>query len=270
MKTLGRVSAEIIHRLYDENKIIFTLDDVIRIRKNSAMTAAKLVFDLIQRKVIYRLKKGKYIIIPQELGSIDKYVGNWQVAAREIVNSPDYYLAFYSAMKYWGMTTQPLFKTFVVVTKRQSVPKSFCEKIRFVCLNKKDIWGIKEIWITKTEKIRISDMERTIIDALSHPEYCGGISEIAKGIYLVKEKINFNRLIKYIEKYNKNVTAKRLGYILDILKIGDEKTRTKLKKFIHNRYDVFDPTIEKKHLGKNNWRLIDNVGREQIEKVIFY
>ncbi|MEW6041149.1 MAG: type IV toxin-antitoxin system AbiEi family antitoxin, partial [Elusimicrobiota bacterium] len=168
------------------------------------------------------------------------------------------------------MTTQPIFKTFVVVSKRQTTPESFSGKIRFVYLNKKNIWGIKEIWITKTEKVRISDMERTIIDALSHPEYCGGIPEIAKGIWLVKEKINFDRLVKYVEKYSKNVIAKRLGYILDILKINDEKTRAKLKKFIRNRYDLFDPTVDKKSVGKNKWRLVDNIGREQIKKIIFY
>jgi predicted transcriptional regulator of viral defense system len=270
MKTLGKISAKLITQLYDENRTVFALDDVIRIHRTSPETAAKLVFDLVKRKIVYRLKKGKYIIIPQELGSVDKYIGNWYVAGREIVNSPNYYIAFYSAMKYWGMTTQPIFKIFVVTPKRQPVPQAMVEKFSFVYVNKKYIWGVKEVWITKTEKVKISDMEKTIIDALAHPEYCGGMSEIAKGIWLVKEKINFTRLIKYVRKYNKNVVAKRLGYILELLDIKKEDVIIELKKFIRKRYDLFDPTIEKKVVEKNKWRLIENVGREQIRKIISY
>jgi len=268
MKTLGKISAKLITQLYDENKTVFTIDDVIRIHRTSPETAAKLVFDLVKRKNVYRLKKGKYIIIPQELGSVDKYVGNWYVAAKEIVNSPHYYVAFYSAMKYWGMTTQPVLVVYVVTPKRQFVPQTMTGRISFVYVDRKYIWGVKEEWVTKTEKVRISDIEKTTIDALAHPEYCGGITEVAKGIWLVKEKINFNRLIEYAERYNRNVVAKRLGYILELLGIAGDNLLTELKKFVKNRYDLFDPTAKGGASSKNNWRLLDNIGKEQILKII--
>ncbi|MBI5574054.1 MAG: hypothetical protein HY919_05835 [Elusimicrobia bacterium] len=268
MKTLGKISANFIAKLYDENKPVFTIDDIVRINKTSRMNAAKLVFDLIQRKVIHRLKKGKYIIIPQELGSADTFTGNLYMMAKEIVNTQNYYIAFYSAMKYWGMTTHPVIKMFIVTSKRQFPPKAIADKISFIFVNKKKIWGIKSEWITKTATVNISDIEKTIVDALSHPEYCGGITEVAKGIWLVKDKINFKRLAKYTLKYNKKVVAKRLGYILEILGIDAGDTFTKLKTYIANRYDLLDPTSIKKSIGRNNWRLIDNIGREQILKII--
>ncbi|MBI5554496.1 MAG: hypothetical protein HY920_01405, partial [Elusimicrobia bacterium] len=224
----------------------------------------KLVSDLVKRGIISRLKAGKFLIIPQELGSTEQYIGNWYIAAREVVNSPNYYIAFYSAMHYWGMLTQPLVKIFVITPQRQIVPKEMKDKLVFVFTNKKSIWGIKEEWATKTEKIRISDLERTIVDVLAHPQYCGGITEVAKGIWLVKDKIDYPKLCKYVDKYNKNVVAKRLGYILEILKIDQPALIEKLKKYVKNRYDLFDSTLTIKRIDKNNWRLIDNVGQKQI------
>lgn len=266
-KTLGRTSAKLISSLYDQNKIIFTIKDVSQITGLSYFSSGRLISELKKRRVISTLKKGKHIIIPQELGSADKYIGNWYVAAREIANSRHYYVGFYSAMKYWGMTTQPIIKIFIVTPVRQSVPKTMADKVSFVFSDRKHIWGVKEEWVTKTDKVRISDIEKTIMDALAHPEYCGGITEIAKGIWLAKDKINFLRLIKYTGRYNKNAVAKRLGYILELLHIEND-IYDDLKKYIKNRYDLLDPTLEKIATARNSWKLIDNVGKEKILKII--
>lgn len=270
MKTLGKISANLIANLYDENKGVFKIKDVIKINKTNLGAAKKLVSDLVKRGIVTRLKAGKFLIIPQELGSTEQYIGNWYIATREVVNSTDYYIAFYSAMHYWGMLTQPLIKIFVATPQRQIVPKEMRDKLVFVFINEKFVWGIKEEWATKTEKIRISDLEKTIVDCLSHPEYCGGITEITKGIWLVKDKIDYSKLSKYVNKYNKKVVAKRLGYILEILKIGQPILIEKLKKYVKNRYDLFDPTLSLKRVDKNNWRLIDNVGRKQILDLVWH
>ena len=112
------------------------------------------------------------------------------------------------------------------------------------------------------------NIEKTIIDILAHPEYSGGITEIAKGIWLVKDKIDFDKLIRYTRKYNKNVVAKRLGYILEILGLISTDITRELKQYVKKRYDLFDPTVEKRAIDKNQWRLIDNIGREQLHKII--
>ena len=87
---------------------------------------------------------------------------------------------------------------------------------------------------------------------------------------MVKDKIDYNKLNKYVSKYNKNIVAKRLGYILEILKINQPFLSTELKKYIKNRYDLFDPTLTTKRISKNNWRLIDNVGQKQILNLIWH
>lgn len=267
-KTLGKRSAQLIARLYDMGKVIFTIQDVAAITGLDYFSAGRLISELKKRHIISTLKKGKHIIIPQELGSAETYLGNWFVVAREIVNSKEYYIGYYSAMRYWGMTTQPTVKVFVLTPKRQSPPKTLSDRVSFVYVNKKHMWGIREVWVTGTEKVNMSDIEKTIIDTLMHPEYSGGITEIAKGIWLVKDRIDLDKVLNYVKRLNKNVVAKRLGYILEMLELADAGTIKTLRRYIKNRYDLFDPTLERRSIGKNRWRLIDNVGRDRIHKII--
>lgn len=115
-----------------------------------------------------------------------------------------------------------MIKIFIATPKRQIVPREMIGKIIFVTVKEKFIWGIKEKWINNEEKIRISNIEKTIINCLTYSQYCGGITEITKGIWITKDKINYKILLNYVNRQNKNVVAKRLN--------------------------------------KNSWRLIDNVG----------
>ena len=269
-KTLGKVSAYLINRLYEENKPIFDISDARNILKKDYNETTDLLSELTKRKVISRLKHGKFLIIPQEVGNIDKYFGNWFVSASEVVNSPNYYIGFSSAMNHWGMLTQPILKVFVVTPKRQVVPIQLKDNLVFINVKEKFIWGVKEEWVTQTRKVRISDLEKTILDALLYPQHCGGITDIAKGIWITRNKINYNKLEEYVNKYGKNVIAKRLGYILEILEINNNLSMLNLKYYVKDRYDLFDPTMPKDIKNKNSWRLIDNVGKKQILNIIKY
>jgi predicted transcriptional regulator of viral defense system len=267
-KTLGPLGAELIARLYDDNKPIFKIDDVQRILGKKPNEAADFLSELTRKKILARLKAGKFLIIPQELGSAERYIGNWYVAAREIANSPDYYVAFYSAMQFWGMLTQPLLKIYVATPKRQIVPFGLRDRLIFIFIKEKFVWGVQEQWVTQTERVRISNLEKTVLDALAHPEYCGGIIEAAKGIWLVRDKIDFQKLKDYVGRHEKIVVAKRLGYILEILKIDQPELSAFLRMYVKDRYDLFDPALAANRIDKNAWRLIDNVGRKHLLNVI--
>jgi len=132
IKTLGRTSAHLISKLYEDNKQTFNISDAQEILQKDYNQTTDLLSELVKRKVISRLKDGKFLIIPQEIGNVDNYFGNWLVAASEVVNSPDYYVGFYSAMNHWGMVTQPLLRVFVATPKRQVVPRQLRDHLIFV------------------------------------------------------------------------------------------------------------------------------------------
>ncbi|GAG38793.1 unnamed protein product, partial [marine sediment metagenome] len=84
-KTLGKISAKLIRKLHDENRSIFEINHAQNILGKSYNAIVDLLRDLVKRKIIIRLKAGKYLIIPQEMGSGENYLGNWYIAGKEII-----------------------------------------------------------------------------------------------------------------------------------------------------------------------------------------
>ena len=269
-KTLGPVSANLISSLYELGKTIFTVNDVENITGLKSNAATNLTSNLIKRNIIARLKYGKYIIIPQEIGGNVRYIGNWYIAAREIVNSPDYYISHYSAMDIHNMVTHPIVEVFIITPKRENKNRKVIGNtvFNFRYMDAKYIWGVKNVWITRSEQVRVSEIERTIIDCLYSPKYCGGILEIVKGLWIQKEKIDFDKLSHYVVKFNKIVVIKRLGYILESLNLKDENYLNKLRKRTNNKYYIFDPLLTTKETHKNSWKCIANIGHQEMENIV--
>ena len=264
-KTMGEVSAKLLNALYSKGKMFLSIDDASKILRSSYNTAKKLLLDMTGRNLLVRIKSGKYIVVPE--GVSGPYMGNWYVAAKEISNSSRYFVSHYSAMGVHKMLTQPLTKVYVSSPKRQVSPKNPRGRFRFIYVKSENIWGIEESWVTNTEKIRVSDIERTIIDCLWRPQYAGGITEIAKGIWIRKKYIDDNKLMRYVYKFNKNVVAKRLGFILETIEVGGG-VLLKLKEFINKRYDILDPTSPIGKTFKNKWFLCANVSPDEIRNII--
>lgn len=269
-KTLGPVSSKLILSLYESNKLIFTPKDVEDITGIKGKHLYRFIQQLINREVILRLRQGKYFVIPQEIGRESKYIGNWYLVAREIANSHLYYISHHSAMDLHNMLTQPLMKIYITSPKQERRKRRTIGNVpfEFIYQKREKIWGIQEIWITNTEKARVSELERTILDCISKPKYSGGILEVAKGIGIQKEKINFSKLLDYIKKLNSNVVAKRMGYILEALRIGDEDFIKELKRHINNKYYILDPILTVTDSFKNDWKLIANISKEELFKAI--
>ena len=118
-KTLGPVSANLISSLYDMGKRIFIIRDVENVTGLKSNAARDLISKLVKRNIIARIKHGKSIIIPQEIGESVNYIGNWYIIAREIVNSPNYYISHYSAMDIHNMVTHPIIKVFITTPKQE-------------------------------------------------------------------------------------------------------------------------------------------------------
>lgn len=268
LKTLGPVSARLISSLYSSNKTIFSLTDIERITGLKGSAARDLAARLTKREVIARIKPGKFVIIPQEIGENATYIGNWYVIAREIANSPDYYISHYNAMDIHNMLTHPVTKVYITTPiqeykKQRTIGNTSFE---FIYTKYESLWGIQNMWATRSEKVRVSDIGRTIIDCLYRPKYCGGILEIAKGLWIQKEAIDFSILHNYATKFRKFVVMKRLGYILESLRLTDSDYLRKLRGMINNEYYVLDPLLSTQEKYKNSWKLIANISPEAIKK----
>lgn len=269
-RTLGAVSANLISTLHEKGRVFFTIADVMAITGMSNTKASDLTSELIKRNIITRLKPGKYIIIPQEIGKESSYIGNWFVTARDIVNSPDYYISHYSAMTIHNMVTHPVTQVFITTPKQEYRKQRLVGHtiFEFIYTRACMIWGVQKTWVTNSDQVRVSDIERTIIDCLFRPKYCGGIMEVVGGIWMQRQTIDLEKLLYYVDRFKKIVVAKRLGYILEHLGIADEKYLSGLRAKLNEKYYKLDPLLGTRKTYRNSWKLIANISPDEMRKSI--
>lgn len=263
-KTLGPQSARLVTTLYEENRPVFRIADVQRILDMKEANARDLSRKLVDRAVATRLKPGLYILVPFELGKEREYMGNPLVVARELNDGADYYLSHGTAMEIHGMVMQPcLVFHITTLIKRRPITIMGAE-FRFLASRKEFFFGLMDHWVTKQEQVQISDPERTIIDGLRMPEYCGGIVELAKGIWMKKEILNGDKLVDYALRMNIGSVIRRLGYLLELLEISSPKMRDPLRKRLTETVVRLDPLLPTEGKFLHRWRLQLNISPEEL------
>ena len=70
--------------------------------------------------------------------------------------------------------------------------------------------------------IYLTDVERTLLDAIRMPEKCGGIAKVLRA-WRSAEAMNLDRVIAYTDRYGINNLKQRVGYLLE--KLGHEHSR---------------------------------------------
>jgi len=266
-KTLGPQAAHLVTTLYDKNRVIFRLKDIQKILALNNANARNFVRKLVGRGIVTRLKPGLFILVPFELGKEREYAGNPLVLARELFNGKNYYLSHGTAMEIHGMVTQPQFVIQVATPKKIRSIHIMGTEFRFIPCKSEWFFGLTHHWVTKQEKVTVSDLERTVIDGLRQPEHCGGVSEVAKGIWMRREAIHVGRLIEYALKLDVGAVIRRLGYIMELYEIGSQTDRKILLDHLTNTYVRLDPLLPAEGKFFRTWRLQLNVPPDELLSV---
>jgi len=114
----------------------------------------------------------------------------------------------------------------------------------------------------------VSDLERTIIDGLRQPEHCGGITEVAKGLWMQRERVNPEQLVAYSIRLGTGAVIRRLGFLLKLYEIGTSKTMETLRDHLTGSYVPLDPVLPKQGKHLHRWRLHLNIEPEELRSVI--
>jgi predicted transcriptional regulator of viral defense system len=264
LRTSRSQMAKLLMALYDSGQTTFTHADAVRITGLQPPLASSLLHKAAKRGLVTQLKRGLFVIVPPELGTSVEYSGNPYSIARHLAGSAFYYLSHASAMELHRMVTQPQFVVYISSTKHILNQTLNGTPFRFVLLKPKDFFGTMKHWVTKQESIEISDLERTIIDGLRQPEYCGGITDIAKGLWMRRADMNVQKLLDYATRLNIGSVKRRVGYLLELFGLAPEQQLQAFRKSLTATYVPLDPLLprEGRHLTK--WRLQINVSPEEI------
>jgi predicted transcriptional regulator of viral defense system len=267
-KTVGPRAAFVVAELYERQKNIFSHADVEKISGLCSDSARGLVRRLVNRGLATRLKPGLFILVPSELGHERDYFGNPYVVAKEIVGKAAYYISHISAMDIHQMVTQPQFVVYTTTIRAIRPHFVMGTEFRFVCCKQKHFFGTTDHWITKTQKVRISNLERTVVDGLRQSEYCGGFSEVAKGFWMRREDIDVKKLVEYALRLDIGAVFRRLGYMLELFDLDAFREIEMLRQKLTPSYAILDPMLPKEGKFMARWRLRLNVSPEEIKAVV--
>ena len=205
------------------------------------------------------------MIVPPELGSSPEYTGNPYLVARYLAGDAPYFLSHASAMELHRMVTQPQFVTFISSTK--PIPRQTLHgtQFRFVLLKPKDVFGTAKQWVTKQESVDISDLERTALDGLRHPEYCGGITDVAKGLWMRHTDVSVPKLLDYARRLRVGSVQRRLDAICSSFSgIANEAELQSLRTSLTATYVPLDPSLPSEGSHAAKWRLQLNIPADEL------
>jgi predicted transcriptional regulator of viral defense system len=266
-KTAGSRSARLIAALYDRSQTTFTLSNAQELTGLSANSLRSLLRKAVDRGLVSRLKPGLFTLVPSELGSEREYAGNPYLVARALVGGAPYYLSHSTAMELHRMVTQPRLEVIVSASKRITNRVLHSTGYKFISVKPEEIFGTQPHWVTKQDQIIVSDIERTVVDGLRRPEYCGGIAEVAKGLWMRHEDVKTKKLVQYATRLKVGAVKRRLGYLLELYGLGTSADLDRLRDGLTRTYDLLDPVLGKSGPYTGRWRLRLNVSADELESI---
>ncbi|MBL7160102.1 MAG: hypothetical protein ISS95_00905 [Candidatus Aenigmarchaeota archaeon] len=259
--SLGFRELTLLMTLEKENRKIFTINDAKRILKTSDASVKNVLKRLVKKHRITRIKRGEYVLSPAKSGIEGFWAEHPFLVISKIIKQ--YYIGFWTALNYWGMTEQIPRTVFIVALKQRRSINYGNQKYQFIKFSQNKFFGyIKER--VEDRFFNISSREKTIADCLLFPKYCGGITEITKAVWSSRKELDWKELMKIINLIKVDAAKRRLGYILEALKIKRDLQRKLLKKkFTGFRW--LDPSSQKERFEySKKWGLKVNVKKEQL------
>jgi predicted transcriptional regulator of viral defense system len=137
----------------------------------------------------------------------------------------------------------------------------------FVLIKPDHFFGTAKYWVTKQESADISALERTVIDGLRQPEYCGGVTEVAKGLWMRHGDMQPAKLVDYALRLRIGAVTRRLGYLLELYRIAPEHELARLRQTLTATYVPLDPILPREGPHVARWRLHVNISPEELEAI---
>jgi len=67
--------------------------------------------------------------------------------------------------------------------------------------------------------VRVTTVERTLLDGLRHPEWCGGIENVLRAWHMARDIVDLNALVGLTDTLEVAILRQRVGFVLDELKL---------------------------------------------------
>lgn len=198
--------------LSGDNRPVFTVAEAQAVLNLNNQSLHRILRNLHRKGWIKRLERGKYLIIPLEGGEDRVGIEHNFVIARALV-SPSA-IAFWSALHFHNLTEQIPGVVYLASPRRKFLREQevLGTRVRTVLIAEKYFFGLQPVWFGP-QKVIITDLEKTLIDALYLPGHCGGMEEVVKAYRTGGSRVDWRKIRDYLKKFSKPVLYKRMGVL---------------------------------------------------------
>ncbi len=107
-------------------------------------------------------------------------------------------------------------------------------------------------------------MEGVLRNGFDRPDLVGGVMEAAKGLWFGSGELDWEKLVAYTLRLRNQTAARRLGFWLERLGLGDESLLTRLEVGRGHSYARLEPSGMDSGPRNARWRLIINIPERQL------
>ena len=182
----------------------FSMADVYNLVGNKK-TASSLILRLSKKGLVKKIKNNLYTCVNVANGSV--------IASRYHIGcgiNETAYLSHHTAFEYAGIANQVYYEVYVS-TKTKFIDFEF-DGITYKYVASKFGPGVVEP--KHTQGIRITSLERTVVDSIKDFEKIGGIEELLNCISSVVY-LDEKQLITYLDTYDMQFLYQKTGFILE-------------------------------------------------------
>lgn len=262
------LGVELVRKLVELGDRIFTIDRARKLAPEVGLREEYLreaLYHLHTNGWIVPLKRGLYALST----SVPSVAPTHEFEIAMALVSPAA-ISHWSALHYHGLTEQVPRRVFVLTTTEASIPRARGEKAKdvergypaigivyqFIQVKPERFFGIEKIWVGEA-RVTITDPERTLLDGLAMPRYCGDFAEVLHAFEVRGTALDLARIIEHALKLDTAV-SKRLGWVLEQQGVDPSKL-SRLAELPIKGYRTLDASGPRKGQYNHRWMLQENL-----------
>lgn len=267
-KTQG---THLLEAILEEVGPIFKVDQVRSIAADQGLNSQDLrwtLHSLFKSGWIARLKRGVYAVnsslFPEELNPF--------ALASALVEPMA--ISHWSALAHHGLTTQipPMVQAMTpkkVVTpemrsgaalrpRGRAVWEVLDIEVEFIYIEQTRFFGFQQEWVSRWDRVSITDRERTFLDMVARPDVFGGLELSLATFEEHGNEFDLEKLVSYAIRYDMGSVIKRLGWILNQMGVKAETIRP-LQEYQVQTYYPLDPGRPRSGSSDSRWQVTNNL-----------
>ena len=182
---------------------IFTLDDAARIVKSKTY-AMTILRGYIEESLVVKIRRNLYGVTNLATKQIE--ANRYEVAS---ALTPTAYISYHSALEFYGVDNQ-VFNTMYVASESRFNSFEF-DGLSYIYAKSQTDIGIETPIMSYG--IRVTSLERTVIDCIDRIDRCGGSEEMLQCFGMIMH-ISEAKLLEVLASYDKATLYKKAGFVL--------------------------------------------------------